>query len=85
MGRERCRGPAQMPPHGKARDLGHAHDAEPAQQPELRHDVLKQGDQHASQDKIEGDERRLLLYEVEQQTVPGRALTDHAKSAKGWL
>jgi hypothetical protein len=29
---------------------------------------------------MKGDEQRLLLHEVEQQTVAGRALADHAKS-----
>ena len=50
-----------------------------------RYEVLKHGDQQAREEKVEGYEQRLLVHEVEQQTVPGRALTDHAKSTKGWL
>ena len=49
-------GTAQMTPDAEAHHLGHDHDAEPAQQSELRYDILKRGDQQAREEKIEGYE-----------------------------
>jgi hypothetical protein len=69
-----------MPPDGKPHDLGQHHEAEPAQQPEFRYDVLEQGGQQAREKNVEPDEQRLLLLEIEQKTVLEGALADHAKS-----